>query len=55
MLPELYKLAEEMPHINVVKFNCNKQNKDLVGAGALWPFDWPQHSPLRPHTALRHA
>lgn len=31
MLPELYKLQEEMPQIKVVKFNCNKANKDLVG------------------------
>eukprot|EP00983_Pelagomonas_calceolata_P013228 422642-Pelagomonas_calceolata.AAC.2 len=29
MLPELYKLQDEMPHIKIVKFNCNKQNKDL--------------------------
>ncbi|KAF5834326.1 thioredoxin-like protein [Dunaliella salina] len=29
MLPELYKLQDEMPNIRIVKFNCNKQNKDL--------------------------
>lgn len=29
MYPQLVKLQEEMPHIRIVKFNCNKANKDL--------------------------
>lgn len=29
MYPELVKLSVEMPDVRFVKFNCNKQNKDL--------------------------
>jgi len=30
MMPELYKLQDEKPYIRIVKFNCNKENKELV-------------------------
>lgn len=29
-MPELYKLQDEKPYIRIVKFNCNKENKELV-------------------------
>jgi hypothetical protein len=33
--PELVKLANERSDIRIVKFNCNKANKELVGCHTL--------------------